>query len=265
MELNSNLSDTTLQQKTREDSDSMNFKQNGVSDPSINSNKSTIESEQNNKDELSHSASDSEPKEQTNQDILGFGDDVLNPTISSSLNLIESEQNNKDTLSHSINGSEPKEQTFQDILGSGDLLKKIIKEGFTDERPMKGEQIVINLVGRLEDSNEIIEDKKNIEITLGDCEVILYLKIDISYFLNYDLDLFKVIQGVDLALSLMNVGEIAMLKIASRFGFGDKGLEPNVSPGARLIYIVELLSVKPEIIPDDLTPTERLKIGFVYL
>lgn len=71
------------------------------------------------------------------------------------------------------------------------------------------------------------------------------------------------IQGVDLALSLMNVGEIAELKIASRFGYGDKGLEPKVPGGARLLYSVELLSVKPEIVPDDLTPVERLKIGFV--
>lgn len=73
------------------------------------------------------------------------------------------------------------------------------------------------------------------------------------------------IQGVDLALSLMNVGEIAELKIASRFGYGDKGLEPKVFGGARLLYTVELISAKPEILPNDLTPLERLKIGFVYL
>lgn len=63
----------------------------------------------------------------------------------------------------------------------------------------------------------------------------------------------------------MNVGEIAELKIASRFGYGDKGLEPKVFSGARLHYTVELISIKPEILPDDLTPVERLKIGFVYL
>lgn len=63
----------------------------------------------------------------------------------------------------------------------------------------------------------------------------------------------------------MNVGEIAELKIASRFGYGDKGLEPMVSSGARLLYTVELISIKPEILPDDLTSDERLRIGFVYL
>jgi len=63
----------------------------------------------------------------------------------------------------------------------------------------------------------------------------------------------------------MNVGEIAELKIASRFGYGEKGLSPKVLGGARLVYTVELLTVKPEILPDDLTPNERLKIGFVHL
>jgi len=61
----------------------------------------------------------------------------------------------------------------------------------------------------------------------------------------------------------MNVGEIAELKIASRFGYGEKGLSPKVPGGARLDYTVQLLSVKPEILPDDLTPIERLNIGCV--
>lgn len=61
----------------------------------------------------------------------------------------------------------------------------------------------------------------------------------------------------------MNVGEIAELKIASRFGYGEKGLEPNVLGGAKLVYNVELVSIKPELVPDELDPVERLKIGFV--
>lgn len=72
------------------------------------------------------------------------------------------------------------------------------------------------------------------------------------------------IQGVDLALSLMQLGEISELKISSRFGYGEKGLEPKVPGGAKLVYVVELLSIKPEIVPDELTSAERLKIGLVY-
>lgn len=91
--------------------------------------------------------------------------------VNHNANIIDSEQNNKDELSKSVNESEIKEETYQDILGSGDLLKKIIKQGTSDDRPMKGEQILINLVGRLEEKDDIIEEEKNLEITLGDCEV----------------------------------------------------------------------------------------------
>lgn len=63
----------------------------------------------------------------------------------------------------------------------------------------------------------------------------------------------------------MNIGEIAELKIASRFGYGEMGLSNKVLGGARLVYTVELVSVKPEILPDDLTPIERLNVGFVHL
>lgn len=63
----------------------------------------------------------------------------------------------------------------------------------------------------------------------------------------------------------MHQGELAELQIASRFGYGEKGLKPKVPGGATLVYTVELLTIKPEIIAEDLTPTERLTIGFVYL
>lgn len=105
--------------------------------------------------------------------------------ISSSDILSDGEQNKEPLLSQPTNEDEFKElreQTYQDILGSGDLMKKIINPGNVDERPMKGEQIVINLVGRLENSDDIFEKEENFEITLGDCEVILYLKMHNKYF-----------------------------------------------------------------------------------
>lgn len=96
----------------------------------------------------------------------------LEPPICSNDIQLDSEQNNEDFPSQPVTDDEPKEQTYQDILGSGDLLKKIIKQGAHDERPLKGEQVVINLVGRLEDNDDIFEKEENFEITLGDCEVI---------------------------------------------------------------------------------------------
>lgn len=130
MELNSDLSNSILDQETSKVSDSINVEQDSFLETSINSN--------------------------------------VNPT--------ESAQNNKIDISQSENDNEPSEQIYQDILGSGDLMKKIIKQGTLDERPMKGEQIVINLIGHLEENDDIIEEKKNLEITLGDCEVNVMFK-----------------------------------------------------------------------------------------
>jgi len=104
--------------------------------------------------------------------ITAEQDTSLEPPISSNDIQLDKEQHNEDFPSQPVNEGEPKEQTYQDILGSGDLLKKIIKQGALDERPMKGEQIVINLVGRLEENDDIFEKEENFEITLGDCEVI---------------------------------------------------------------------------------------------
>lgn len=97
--------------------------------------------------------------------------DFINREKNDPSELMDNEQNSEKP-SQSINESElVEEQTYQDILGSGDLMKKIIKPGALDERPMKGEQIVINLVGCLEEKGDKFEEENNLEITLGDCEV----------------------------------------------------------------------------------------------
>lgn len=100
--------------------------------------------------------------------------DNLKLTYDSKVSLIDNERNSEEEHSRPPieEKQEPEEQTYQDILGSGDLLKKIIKQGTSDDRPMKGEQIVVNLVGRLEEKDDVIEEKTNLEITLGDCEVV---------------------------------------------------------------------------------------------
>jgi len=62
----------------------------------------------------------------------------------------------------------------------------------------------------------------------------------------------------------MYVGEISEIKIPPRFGYGELGLESKVPSETKLVYIVELIAIKPILDPEDLTPSERLKIGYVY-
>lgn len=96
---------------------------------------------------------------------------VSESSVIAEINPVDNEQNDTNELSQSVKENEPEETTYQDILGSGDLMKKVITQKSSDERPMKGEQVVINLAGRLEEQDDIIEEEKNLEITLGDCEV----------------------------------------------------------------------------------------------
>lgn len=65
------------------------------------------------------------------------------------------------------------------------------------------------------------------------------------------------IQGLDLAIGLMNVGEKCELKIQPRLAYGAKGLEPNVPPDAAVYYSVELISVEPEEDMENLSIEER--------
>lgn len=65
------------------------------------------------------------------------------------------------------------------------------------------------------------------------------------------------IQGLDLSIGLMNIGEICELKIQSRLAYGAKGLQPNVPPNATLLYTVELLSAEPEEEMEELSVDQR--------
>lgn len=67
----------------------------------------------------------------------------------------------------------------------------------------------------------------------------------------------QVIQGLDLAIGLMNEGEKCQLKILSRLAYGFKGLAPKIPADATVCYTVELLSVHPEEEPESLTVEER--------
>lgn len=171
--------------------------------------------------------------------------------VSEDYDFISAEQDNSSEPSDDSSGtkfiykippppSENDTEPYLDILGSGDLLKRILKKGNSEDRLVKDEQILISFVGRIEGKDDIIEEAENLEITLGGCDII---------------------QGVDLALSLMYVGEVVELKIPPRFGYGKLGLEPKVPGEARLVYIVELIAIKPVLDPENLTPSERLIIG----
>ncbi len=104
-----------------------------------------------------------------------------------------------------------------------------MKEGTPDSRPERSFICKINLEGTLEDGT-VVEKEDNRIIQLGDVEVV---------------------QGVDMCVPLMNVGEIAEVKLNARFAYGAIGLKSQdgtvlVPPDTNMIYKVELLAYKEE-------------------
>ncbi|KAJ2948286.1 hypothetical protein O0L34_g7520 [Tuta absoluta] len=107
---------------------------------------------------------------------------------------------------------ETKSEEWQDVLGSGALLKKILKPGDESEglRPQRGEICRISYELKHKESDHVVEKRDNIKIYLGDNEIL---------------------QGLDLALTLMYKGEECVLRLAPRFAYGETGLKPGESLG----------------------------------
>lgn len=130
----------------------------------------------------------------------------------------------------------PKDEWI-DILGNGQLKKKVIKEGQNGTRPNRTDYCTLKIIGKLEDGT-IVEEYEDTVIQLGDVEVV---------------------QGLDLAIALMNVGEVAEVEVASRFAYGTLGKEPDIPPNSTIWYTVELKSFELETETTDIS--ERRQIG----
>ncbi|XP_046403600.1 peptidyl-prolyl cis-trans isomerase FKBP8 [Ischnura elegans] len=131
------------------------------------------------------------------------------------------------------------ENEWLDILGSGQLKKKVIKAGENDSRPERYHVCVVNIQGTLEDGT-VVEKYENYRFQLGDAEVI---------------------QGLDLAIPLMDVGEEADILVGPRFGYGTIGRPPDIPPNAEITYRVQLLSSESETPLENLSALERKRIG----
>lgn len=125
-----------------------------------------------------------------------------------------------------------------DILGNGQLKKRVIKKGKDGTRPNRGEICTLNITGKINDS-KIVEEYENLVIQLGDMEVI---------------------QGLDLAIALMDVDEVAEIIIDPRFAYGKQGKRP-VPPDATITYMVELKAVELEPEIETLSISQRREIS----
>lgn len=136
-------------------------------------------------------------------------------------------------------GDESPKDEWMDILGSGHLMKKVLVAGIPDSRPNKSDICSITYTGCLEDGT-VVDKAENVKIQLNDNEVI---------------------QGIDFALSLMDKGEEAEIKVGPRFAFGSLGRKPDIPSGATLHYTIKLHDVQEESPINILGINDRITLG----
>ncbi|EDX07709.1 peptidyl-prolyl cis-trans isomerase FKBP8 [Drosophila simulans] len=142
---------------------------------------------------------------------------------------------------------EDAEEEECDVLGNKQLIKRTIKKAPQDSfrRPVRGELVTVNFTGKL-DNGTVVENELNFQCHVGD---------------------YEVVQGLDMVLPMLQVGEVSQVSVDSRFGYGSIGLKKEgeseylVPPDANLTYEIELLDIKYEDFADLKSFEIRRKYG----
>ena len=118
----------------------------------------------------------------------------------------------------------------------GKLVKKILKEGYNQITPKKGDTVEVHYEGRLLSDSSVFDSsygKDPFETKIG---------------------VGKVIKGWDIGIMSMGVGEKAMLSIESDYAYGDRDVGGIIPAGSTLVFEVELMSVNGKERPKGLAP-----------
>lgn len=118
-----------------------------------------------------------------------------------------------------------------DLASNKGVIKKVIRVGVNDGEdsiPLPGQEVVVEYEARLEngvviDSSAIWKEKnkeENFKLIVG---------------------MGNVIDGYDMGLMSMRLGEKCDLFIQSKYAFGAEGRPPRIPPNAPVIFRVELL------------------------
>uniref|UniRef100_A0A3Q2ZLU1 peptidylprolyl isomerase n=2 Tax=Kryptolebias marmoratus TaxID=37003 RepID=A0A3Q2ZLU1_KRYMA len=128
-----------------------------------------------------------------------------------------------------------------DVLGNDQLKKKALEAGQgRDSRPLKGQNVKINLKTHLVDGT-LVEEQQDLSFTMGDGDVI---------------------QALDLTVQLMEMGEKALVQTDAKYAYGARGsLDPEVPPNAALSLEVELLEATDAPDVELLAPSEKITLA----
>ena len=100
------------------------------------------------------------------------------------------------------------------------IRKELLKVGF-GKKVKENDKIKIKYSMKLKDTSRILETNDSFKFFVGEAPI----------------------NGIDIAVASMRLGEIARFTIDSLYAYGVDGKEPNISPYATLVYDIEILSI----------------------
>ena len=113
--------------------------------------------------------------------------------------------------------------SWVNVTEDGGIQKQILLEGSGDS-PKTGQEVVAHYTGRLESDNSKFDSS-----------------VDRNQPFKFIIGTQQVIRGWDQGFATMKVGEKAVLKIGSEYGYGKNGSPPKIPGGSTLLFEVELL------------------------
>jgi len=120
---------------------------------------------------------------------------------------------------------QPQQQSQQPQEFGDELRAEIVKQGEGQEAK-KGDKVTVHYVGVLEDGTKFDSS------------------LDRGQPFQFTLGVGQVIQGWDLGVVGMKIGEVRRLYIPSAYGYGEQGAGSSIPPNANLIFEVELLGLE---------------------
>ncbi|ETK91849.1 hypothetical protein F441_04791 [Phytophthora nicotianae CJ01A1] len=126
------------------------------------------------------------------------------------------------------------------------LMIEVEFEGDGRNFPLAGQFARVHYVASFERTGEIFESTR---VRCGSA-------------LEFCVGAGHTIQGFDLALQRMSVGETAKVTIAPALAYGVKGRPPRIPPNSALVFRIELISIKEKLQSNEMapmTPLERVR------
>ncbi|XP_056606799.1 peptidyl-prolyl cis-trans isomerase FKBP5 isoform X1 [Triplophysa dalaica] len=122
------------------------------------------------------------------------------------------------------------------------VCKIVKKHGVEGERPMIGDKVCVHYTGRL------LSGKK------------FDSSLDRKEPFVFNVGKGQVIKAWDIGVCSMQKGEVCMLLCKPEYAYGSAGNPPKVPPNATLVFEIELLSFRGEVLTEDGGIVRRIKV-----